>query len=236
MSCLKCRNHIADESVSCDSCERQIDIKCSNLNPQELKVMTLRGGKRTLKYYCEECLEGIRIIPKLLQRMDAFEEKLDKLRSNSFDVTNNPKSVEHTITEELMERQKRSCNIVIFNLKETNGESDADIAVAKQILEDLINSEILIQSALRVGKKNKNGNRALKVSLDNSVTAATIIQAKKDKLKGKHIYISADLTQSQRFNLQELKKELDTRKNSGETNLIIKYINGVPKIVNRPLN
>lgn len=224
MSCLKCRNDHDGDSITCDGCDRRIHVVCSNLNPNELKVMTLRGGKRTLKFFCEDCLEGIRIIPKLLKKLDTLEEKFNQMVTGP---STQSQIQEDTITGELLERQKRCTNIVLFNLPV----SDNDVNSAKLIIKDLINRDVSVRSAVRVGKSNKNGIRALKVALQDSTIVSDILRSKKDPLKRKNIYISADLTSTQRSQLNRTKEELLTRKNNGEQNLKIKYINGVPKII-----
>lgn len=231
MSCLKCRNDIGNEDrISCDGCERQTHVKCSSLNANEIKVMTLRGGKRTLKFYCDDCLEGIRLVPKLLQKIDSLEEKLNQLTDAS--VTLTPAANEEEITGEIMERQRRSCNVIIFNMDE-NGD---DITKVNKIFNDLINEDVSVQTAVRVGKKNKSGFRALKISLKDPVIASKIIRAKRTPLKSQNIYISADLTTNQRASLRKIQTDLEARKNNGEDGLVIKYVNGLPTIVKKSLN
>lgn len=46
------------------------------------------------------------------------------------------------------------------------------------------------------------------------------------------ILISHDRTQKERLLLNDLRQTLDRRTKAGESNLTIKYINGIPKIVN----
>nr|CAI5858889.1 unnamed protein product [Callosobruchus analis] len=73
MACVKCSKVInKDESaVSCDSCARMVHRDCSDLSDSELRVMDLKG-KRVLKYYCEECQMGIKLVPKLIAKVDQF--------------------------------------------------------------------------------------------------------------------------------------------------------------------
>lgn len=230
MQCLKCRNNNDGESITCDGCDRKIHLSCSTLNATELKVMTLRGGKRTLKFFCDDCLEGIRIMPKLLQKLDSLEERVNQMVAEPKTLTT---LSEDTVACELVERQKRSSNIVIFNMPD----SDNDVNAAKEVFTNLVNKRIDIKSATRVGRENKKGLRALKITLQDSIMASEILRAKRDPLKGRNIYIAADLTPCQRAHLNKVKEELLKRKNEGEQNLILKYINGIPKIsVAKPLN
>lgn len=58
----------------------------------------------------------------------------------------------------------------------------------------------------------------------------------KYKLKssnGNNIYVSTDLTNSQRQEYGRAKEELSTRISQGENNLAIKYIKGIPKVVSK---
>ncbi|CAH2021131.1 unnamed protein product [Acanthoscelides obtectus] len=40
-------------------------------------------GKRLLKFYCDDCLLGIRLVPKLNQKVDNLIEELEKLKKES---------------------------------------------------------------------------------------------------------------------------------------------------------
>lgn len=230
MSCIKCRASDDNEKISCDGCDRQIHVACAGLNTHELKVMTLRGGKRTLKYYCDECQQGVRLVPKLLNKIDALEERINMLSNQT--VMNTDSRTENLFVEELMERQSRASNILVFNLPESNQDNNN----VEKILYDLIQENVTITESARIGKKNKKGIRALKITLPNQSVATKIITAKKDKIKPKNIYISADLTKSQRDHLNNLKEELRTRRENGEEDIVIRYVKGTPKIVNKTLN
>lgn len=230
MSCIKCKVSDDEEKISCDGCNRHIHVACAGLNTHELKVMTLRGGKRTLKFYCDECLEGVRVIPKLLNKIDILEEKINMLSNQN--VLDNNLPNETLLVEEIMERQNRASNILIFNLTESN----QDNTKAEEILSDLIQENVTITEYARIGKKNKKGIRALKIRLPKQSIATKIITAKKDRIKDKNIYISADLTKCQRTHLNKLKEELRTRRENGEDDIVIRYVKGTPKIVQKNLN
>lgn len=83
----------------------------------------------------------------------------------------------------------------------------------------------------RVGKKNKRGIRALKVTLKDSVTAYELLRCKKGLLNEQSICVSADLTSFQRTQLNKIKVELLERKNNYEQYIMLKYVNDIPEIV-----
>ncbi|KAG5873467.1 hypothetical protein JTB14_007861 [Gonioctena quinquepunctata] len=82
MSCIKCNVANNEPSLNCDSCERIVHVNsdCSGLNASELKVKTLKG-KRTLRFLCEECLMGVRLVPKLMKKIDDLQEEVNKLKT-----------------------------------------------------------------------------------------------------------------------------------------------------------
>lgn len=223
MKCIKC--NIADNKthVKCDGCERPVHSECSGLNASELKVMGLKGA-RSLKFFCDDCLTGLRMVPQLIKKVDDLRLELDALkRDGSGNIVVNSND---TVLAELQERQKRENNIMIFNLLE---EGD-DVGKVKEIFRILTKEDINMSKTIRVGKPNKNGIRALKIVLENPADAVKILKAKKGALKGRKIYVNADLTPMQYGNLKKLRDEVDNRKQNGE-NVILRYIKGVPQIV-----
>lgn len=54
--------------------------------------------------------------------------------------------------------------------------------------------------------------------------------------KFKNVFLVSDKIPRQLDHYNKLKHELDRRKNNGETNLVIKYIDGIPKITTHNLN
>jgi hypothetical protein len=87
---------------------------------------------------------------------------------------------------------------------------------------------------VRFGKNNKNGIRAVKVTFSRSEEADRVIRARKDNIKDKKIFIQADMTQRQRECYEKLKAEIEARKEKGERDIMLRYIQGVPKIVKQP--
>lgn len=220
-NCLKCNEIIVDEEVIvyCDSCERPIHGSCSSLNATEMKVMNLKGG-RSLRFYCPDCTAGIKLIPKLIKKIDELQVEVNKLKNMD---------LEEKVVSELIERQKRANNIMIFNLPE-DGPND-DMKKTKEILKEIVKEDVVINKVTRIGKRNKNGSRALKVVLSNGTDANKVIKGNKHVLKNKKIFIQADLTPYQTESFNRLKKELNERKSKGENDIALKYVKGVPQIV-----
>lgn len=222
MKCIECGNADNKPFLKCDGCERPLHSECSGLNASELKVMGLKGN-RLLKFYCEDCTKGVRLVPQLIKKLDDLHKELELLKRSGPVI----ESVipDDTILAEISERQKRANNVMIFNMPE----SHHDIVNAKEIFKELVNEDVSVEKTSRVGKPNKNGIRALKLSLNSSKDAEKVIKAKKNVLKGRKIYVSADLTPTQSENIRKLRKEVDTRRRNGE-NVVMKFIKGIPTI------
>lgn len=241
MECIKCKNSGNEPVIYCDGCERSIHADCSGLNQSELKVMNLRS-KRNLKFYCEECLLGVRLVPQLIKKIDDLQVELEDLKTQvksmqaaapNCNVSPNTQKLvpEEDIMNEMCERQKRLCNVMIFNMPE-KGNEELDKEETRILIEQITKEDLPIVNCLRVGKKNKNGYRALKIVLSNAENATKIIKSDKSAIKGKKVFITVDLTAKQRANLQELRQEVERRSQKGE-DVIIKYTNGVPRIVTK---
>lgn len=228
MECLKCKITDNDHFLNCDGCERYIHSKsdCSGLSAAELKVMGLRG-KRALRFYCEECQTGIRLIPKLIEKIEELKKDVDALKAKIENTSNtNELPMDDAVITELAERQKRSNNVMIFNLPEEG----VDLEKTKDLIHLVTGQHLHVTELSRIGRKNKNGYRALKISLANATDANKILTSKRESLKNKRIYLSADLTPSQINNWKKMKEELNARKSNGE-DVGIKYIKGTPQIV-----
>lgn len=241
--CLKCNSLENDPSMltECDSCHRNIHKKvCSGLNASEIKVIELKG-KRSLKFYCEDCSEGLLCVPKLIKAIDELKMEVEKLKMEPTQVTSNSPTAqtsaapnispsEELITE-LQERQKRCNNIMVFNFPE----SDNDQVSLQKLITELTGNQSELVETIRIGRQNKNGTRALKASLSSSDAVRRVL-VNKSKLKGRRIFISADLTPSQRSAEREVREVIARRRSAGEEDLFLKYVQGTPLIVSKKKN
>lgn len=98
------------------------------------------------------------MIPSLIARI----ENLETARKSNSNVPHT--LAEDNIINEISERQKRVCNIMIYNLPEQRS-PQADLNEVKSILKDTTTDveEVQIVKVMRTGTNNKNGFRPLKV-------------------------------------------------------------------------
>lgn len=186
-------------------------------------------SKRVLKFLCPDCTTGFLQVPKLIKAVEELKAEVELLKANSGHTTAPPN--ESAITE-LYEMQKRSANLMIFNLPEAGHDTED----TKDLLKIMVPHETpTVLACARMGKRNKNGCRTLKVTLSNHHQVNSILK-QRTRLKGKKVYVGMDLTQRQRDMEKEKRAELQDRLSKGESSLYLKYVNGCPVILQKNSN
>lgn len=139
------------------------------------------------------------------------------------------------IIAEINEQNYREKNIIICNIPESEGSTQADnmnsdTTSVKKIIFDLDNSTNSLDFKIyRIGKRDVNKPRGIKVEFPESKWPK-ILLSKKHTLKN-NIRMYPDLSIAQRNQLNDLRTELKNRQSSGEQDITIKYINNKPTIV-----
>lgn len=249
--CGKCREDTSDNKrVECDGCSTMFHYSCTELTASEIRVIELK--KRVLKYLCETCQQGMKLIPLLKKNLDALDERFEsfkasislKLDNLSNDYRDTPavcapnimtpemdSASSEEVIKEVTERQTRKNNIMIFNLKENPQISDA--TAVQRIFRQMCDVLPTVIKIDRIGRPNKNNIKALKITLSNHDEVQQIVKNKSKLDRLERIYISTDLTKRQQEEFKKVKKELDQRRSRGEEDWIIRYVNGSPKIVKK---
>lgn len=139
-------------------------------------------------------------------------------------------------TAEIMERVRRSHNIIIRNVQESNA-VEQDTITVNQIFDHIIPQQSHhVISISRIGTHSPPKNRPILVSFSNPSIVKKILRNKKllklvDSFRA--ISLSDDLTPNQSNYLRELRDRLRHRLQQGETDLTIKFLKGVPTIVSQ---
>lgn len=163
-----------------------------------------------------------------------LENNLSKLDSCNLAVN---QATENQIVDELLDRQFRSKNILIFNLTDDADHSTNDVCTTKEILSamDLDYNPVKV---VRLGRKSDKP-RPLKIVLPEINDVFSVLKNKK-KLQShstfNSIRISSDKTSQQRNHFNSIRRELDERKSNGELDLSIRYVRGSPTIVKNSKN
>lgn len=137
-----------------------------------------------------------------------------------------------------MERSIRANNVVLFNIVEKDGVSDVEkVNDALAIIDPSLVA--LPENIFRIGKKDGSKCRPIRVRFKYPEQARLCLRKKSSLMASdefSRVAIQDDKTPSQLNFLQELRNDLKTRLDSGETNLTIKYKNRVPQIVTSQKN
>lgn len=138
--------------------------------------------------------------------------------------------------QELQDREKRARNVLVFGVPEAPNVRSKDeedtiskeraVKFLKKLKADLSTDTI---KAYRLGYPSENKIRPIRVILPTRMEASEILHLK-NQLKDDSVYLKYDQTETQRTYLKNTLKELERRTNSGENDLIIKYVKGKPTI------
>lgn len=223
-----------DSFINCDSCSRALHKKCSGLNASELRVMDLKN-KRTLKFHCDDCVNGLLMVPKLLKSIDELRMDVEKLKTDVINITASkdtssvsPELTSDVFMNELQDRQKRINNLILFNMENNN----SDKKDVENLLETVAGRPVEVRSVERIGKPNKNNRKATKVVLADCKDVHMLTK-NRYKLKNTKVYLNLDLTKQQRNAELAVKNELAKRLEDGEKDLIIRYSQGKPTICSK---
>lgn len=175
-------------------------------------------------------------------RMGILEGELSALKSVAVTQPTdanptNPSSNICDLLTEIEERKLRARNVILFNVPESTSElTSINISDdVNKVTSALKNIDISFNphdiKIFRLGmKKVANRCRPIKLEFKEEHSVRTILinnKKFKDGIKARN-----DQTSQQRKHLMILRDELESRKTNGESNLTIKYINNLPKIVN----
>lgn len=201
-----------------------IDDTASKLDPQSRNLWTLISRKFE---NLEDNLTDINNnLEDLTIRLDNFEDRLESLEKGT---------TSEDIYSEMHQRITREKNFVIFQLQDSPDAANTDL---KFVVDSFNNSSLQLPfnvNTLRVtrrGRYTSGKNRILVVMMPSS-TDVHWVYHNKAKIFDDSLSIRSDLTKKQLQYYKQVKEDLDKRIKSGESNLIIKHINGTPTIVTK---
>lgn len=166
----------------------------------------------------------------LKKENEVLKKDIDNLENNSNNPTQSLNSICDIsgldLVDEIQARENKSCNIMIFNMDESNSDVE-ELAID---LVKKLNIEVNISSAVRLGKKSSKP-RPIRITFDSPRAVISVPKSKKslsNVLRWKNTWITTDLTIHQRKFLSSLKKERDQRNRLDNGTWFIKYIRGSP--------
>lgn len=234
-SCSHCgKTGRNSDCVTCDICRKLVHTECAGLS--KLEVDCIRSKSRKVHYYCDKC-DIVATISGLREELDSLKSELKVVQSNQGNVNRADSDTvsSEKIIAEVEERQRRSYNLVLFNLPESGKNTDIEQVAddvdraQKTVLPDDTNNENLkIVSCSRLGKFTDGKDRPLRITFACPQQATAVLKKYK---RIRDLYLNRDLTRLQQNESFSVRSEFRDRKQKGEDDIVLKYSNGIPKIV-----
>lgn len=230
-------NPPSDSGPISEALINQIEITIARSVENILSKELAKFQDQFWKRYAEDMDKVNSSLRNLTDRVSNLENNPAKTDSSSFLVQG-----QENVIQEIVERERRSVNLVLFNLEEVDcpastaspAVSNSDVDLIKNIFNVIYPADYTDIKAVRLGKKSQGRNRPVCVSL-KSKSDVTAILKNKSKYGGP-VMIAQDRTPKQREHLAELRLELQNLISTGVTDKTIRYINGSPCIVNATPN
>lgn len=223
--------------ILCNSCNKAIgemgDIKTLLINMKQEFCNKFIALEEKIKNISQDDINDLKT------SLAALQQDMNGIKNFNSSSINETVIIENVI-QEITDREKRRYNVMLFNVIEASSHEETmeqDKILLKNILETAGYTATLNIRINRIGKSISNKARPLKVTLEKTDQVTDVLRKAKEikiALNMGNISLSADRTPRQVEYYRQVKKSLDDRINNGETNLRIRYIAGLPKIV--PLN
>lgn len=238
-ACPNCRQTAEPaRCTQCDMCAAFVHFACVGLTETDTRIT--RTKSKNIKIICNPCNNNFAQFRELRQMFNEmkmeFASRLDDLAGRlSTAAPADPASFEE-LAAETAERISRSQNVIMFGIDESQGSTDArtehDTRTAARVIAAVVDTAV---SPVRVARLGRPGARPrpLKVCLMDGSAAKNILR-QKNKLRGTEfgsVTIRDDKTPRQLEYLNHLRSELKSRQDSGEEDITIKYVKGIPKII-----
>lgn len=211
-------------------------------NTLSQKFHSLSKEVSTLKNESSATNYKIETLEKEIMQLKNYDSNKGQNNTNEYGQSQlqsqkSPVAYNQDLLLEFQDRVERLKNIILEGIPEIN---EADRAARQQ--HDLEKTMDKLKSiyidcptpikVIRLGKykpaEQANG-RLIKVCFSTSDPVRTLLR-NRSKLSDS-VRLFSDQTPSQKAYLKQLKTELDNRKQAGESDLVIKYVKDVPKIV-----
>lgn len=227
--------------VSCCICNKMYKIDCVDLSKSEARKIHSRSG---LTWTCKSCSKIGSDLNSLKAAIVALQNEIVELKTAgglSGRTASTLTLLDHEkVIQEITERQKRSCNIIIYGCKENVADTkDEQIRKDTGFVGELLAS-MGVQGAelvpIRLGKfETRDAKiRPIKIKLASESTVTKILRNSrnlKSSDRWRQIYVFHDRTPMQLEIHRNARDELKRRLDGGESELSIKYKGGIPTII-----
>eukprot|EP00794_Sanderia_malayensis_P001385 gene1387-1525_t len=176
-NCIICKNHVVDDdkAIECQWCQGWEHKECLKMSDSQYKQV--EEAPLNFMWFCTQCQPKVGMtlrffnevretqnniiarVEELEERVDTNEAHIEKIDSKVEKMDGFIKTTVEEIVKEDRDKEKRSLNLILHNVKESNAEiiedrKAHDIRVVTDLFENHMKvEEPGIQEALRLGKK-----------------------------------------------------------------------------------
>lgn len=250
----------ASSTIQCDACRGLIHVGCAGMSEKDAVVTRAKSRcikvvcsicSNNMSQFSDFKALVVSIKSDFLTALDSLKDEFNsKLIAIKEDLDAQLRAAQkpgpnfEELVAEVGERELRKRNLIVFGVPEPSSDLDRVCRVAKDVTEVSLllksvdpGTDVSGVKPRRLGRydsSNATKPRPILVTLDSESAVHAVIRNSKI-LKNiadySRVSISFDKTPRQLQVYRDLRVELQTRTAAGETDLRIKYIRGVPKII-----
>lgn len=224
--------------MKCSVCKKQFKNTCVDLSGNEVRILSSNKGWDWTCIKCRQYGNDIRDLKAIILELQNDIVQL-KSKTDQQGLQSSDESIEEIIGE-ISERNRRKRNVMIYGVPEsheslsTEARANKDKEYVLKVLSTVNKNTAADQcKTFRIGRQAEGKVRPIKVTLHNEDEAIGFIRSAKNLKNSEYnrkIFISEDRTPRQQMYYRKIRDKLRERVGMGETNLKIKYINGIPTI------
>lgn len=237
-----------------------VEEKCRKMTEETNRILEhgigeklQRAAREATKVYEEKTaeygreVEELKVITTTMEKRGGIEKEVmrkelegmkKEIVHRGMEEINKKKVEDEKMMEEMqtkledIERERRSKNIVVFNLIESEEEEarkryEEDEELCKNLIkEELGLKEVTIGKVIRLGRKIEGKTRPLLVKLDSGDSRILVLQNARrlrHSVRFQRVYINKDLTVAERNEDKKLREELKEKRSAdGEERFIIR--------------
>lgn len=230
------------KSVTCVICSNSFKIECVDVsNTEARKIHSKSSG---LSWTCAACRQFGNDLNSLRSAIVALQNEIKTLKESAQQPPTSsalsPIDVEG-IVREVSDRERRKTNIIIYGCQESRCATNMNqLEIDKVEIKELFTSIDLDEENIglaRLGKfvpNSDNNRRPIKVTLSSEAKVLSVLRSAAGLRRSERwgrIAVSRDQTVMQREIYRGARTELEGRLAGGETNIRIRYKNGIPSVV-----
>ena len=237
--CFVCNNPAVKKRIFCGDCGKWSHVSCGNKKKccdESVNIPNSDGEGNlvdTINSLSMAVKDMKNVIEELVNENKKLRQEIEVMKAEKQQTNHRDPVVEDSVVEEVVERMKRSTNVVIRGIPECQGtiaqQKEADGLTVKNLIKLVIpdDSEYNILNIVRLGKANSTRSRMIKVMFNNSTTVQKLVRHRFNN----NVFFNLDLTRIQQEKAYTIRKEFKRRCDNGEKGIRLKYNNGLPRIV-----